>query len=491
MILLFNPQSNPTKKPILPKSILALAAVLEGRYEYRLLDGNRVEDSLNALCAAIEETKAPVLAMTVMSGPQVAQAAPLSKMLKQKYPALTIIWGGYFPTLHPAPVMESGLIDYAFRGHSELAFVAFLDSLAAGVPDLTQPGLVWFDSKEKRVVKNPLAPLPDINQLPRFPYHSLDVKSYLRPTFLGSRTISHHSSYGCPFQCNFCGVVNMVQGRYTAETAERTADVVTKLVTEYGANAIEFHDSNFFVQESRVAEFSERITPLNIKWWGFGRIDTMMKFSDETWRSMRKSGLDMVYLGAETGSMETLARMNKGGKQTPDQVLTLVTRMKQFDITPELSFVFGNPPDPANDISITMNFIRKIKQINPATEIIFYIYTPVPLDGELYAEAIKSGFAFPEKLDDWTDKRWQDFVMHRTSNLPWLPAHQISRIRNFQRVLNCAYPTTTDPRLTGLRRTVLKILGGWRYYLKFYAVPIDLKIVSRLLPYQRPETSGF
>lgn len=491
MILLFNPQSNPGKKPILPKAILALAAILEGRYDYKLLDGNRVENSYDALSAAIEETQATVLAMTVMPGPQVSQAAPLSKILKQKYPGLTIIWGGYFPTLHPAPVLESGLVDYAFRGHSELAFIAFLDSLFTGIPDLTLPGLVWFDPEKKRVVQNPLAPLPDINDLPRFPYHSLNVKSYLRPTFLGSRTISHHSSYGCPFQCNFCGVVNMVKGRYTAETAERTADVVTKLVKEFGANAIEFHDSNFFVQESRIAEFSERITPLKINWWGFGRIDTMMKFSDKTWRSMQRSGLNMVYLGAETGSVETLARMNKGGKQTPDQVLELAARMKQFEIIPEMSFVFGNPPDPVGDISTTIRFIRKIKRINPATEVIFYIYTPVPLDGELYAEALKSGFAFPDKLDDWTDKRWQDFVMHRTSELPWLSTHQTKRIRNFQRVLNCAYPTVTDPKLTGFRRNILKVLGGWRYHLRFYAAPIDLKIVNRLLPYQRPETSGF
>jgi radical SAM superfamily enzyme YgiQ (UPF0313 family) len=46
------------------------------------------------------------------------------------------------------------------------------------------------------------------------------------------------------------------------------------------------------------------------------RIDTMqMYYSDRTWELMRDSGLKMVFLGAESGSDETLQRMNKGGNE--------------------------------------------------------------------------------------------------------------------------------------------------------------------------------
>ena len=44
--------------------------------------------------------------------------------------------------------------------------------------------------------------------LPDFPYHRLRMESYVRSTFMGKRTLPHHSSYGCPFTCNFCAVVN-------------------------------------------------------------------------------------------------------------------------------------------------------------------------------------------------------------------------------------------------------------------------------------------
>jgi hypothetical protein len=46
-------------------------------------------------------------------------------------------------------------------------------------------------------------------------------------------------------------------------------------------------------------------------------------------------------------------------------------------------------------------------------------------------------------------------------------------------------------KLTGLRRTMLKTLGGWRYHLKFYEYPVELYAMQRLFAYQRPETSGF
>ena len=48
-----------------------------------------------------------------------------------------------------------------------------------------------------------------------------------------------------------------------------------------------------------------------------------------------------------------------------------------------------------------------------------------------------------------------------------------------------------DPRLTGLRRLLLKAAGGWRYALQWYEAPYELQALHRLLRYQRPETTGF
>ena len=55
MIILYNPQSSPQRKPVLPMSLLALGAILEGFHEYRIVDGNLDTDSLTTLLKAIDE----------------------------------------------------------------------------------------------------------------------------------------------------------------------------------------------------------------------------------------------------------------------------------------------------------------------------------------------------------------------------------------------------------------------------------------------------
>jgi radical SAM superfamily enzyme YgiQ (UPF0313 family) len=206
---------------------------------------------------------------------------------------------------------------------------------------------------------------------------------------------------------------------------------------------------------------------------------------------MAESGLRMLFLGAESGSDETLRRMNKGGKATAEKTVEIAARMKGYGIVPEMSFVLGNPPDPEADILDTIEFIRRIKKVNSQTEIILYMYTPVPLAGELYDEAKTKGFAFPETLEEWISPAWQEFSQRRSSHLPWMRDPLRQRIQDFERVINAYYPTVTDVRLQKSRRWLLQAVSAWRYHLRYYRHPFELRLLHRLLHYQRPETSGF
>jgi anaerobic magnesium-protoporphyrin IX monomethyl ester cyclase len=206
---------------------------------------------------------------------------------------------------------------------------------------------------------------------------------------------------------------------------------------------------------------------------------------------MADSGLRMVFLGAESGSDEVLRRMNKGGTASAEKTLEIARRTAEYGIVPEFSFVLGNPPDPETDAFETMDFIRRVKRVNPASEVILYLYTPVPLAGELYEEAKASGFRFPETLEEWIDPGWVEFSQRRSAHMPWLQDPLRRRIRDFERVLNAYYPTTTDMGLTRARRAVLRTLSGWRYRLGVYRFPLELQAAQRVFAYQRPETSGF
>jgi hypothetical protein len=262
-------------------------------------------------------------------------------------------------------------------------------------------------------------------------------------------------------------------------------------VRRWAVNAVEFYDNNFFTHEARTVDVAERIQPLGIAWWGEARIDTLLKYSDKTWRLMRDAGLKMVFMGAESGSLETLQRMDKGGTMSPDKTLEIARKMRDYGIVPEFSFVLGSPPDPEGDVRHTIEFIRRIKRINPLSEIIMYNYTPVPLGGDLYDAARAQGFRFAETLDEWIGDRWQQFSQRYSDVMPWLKPALRRSIRNFERVLNAYYPTSTDQRLTGAWRAVLRGVSGWRYHTRVYALPLELRALQKVIRYQRPDTSGF
>lgn len=489
-VLLFNPISTSPGKQRLPMSLLAIAAVIDADYTPEIIDGNLIADPATHIIERAKATQARLLAVTAMPGPQLRQAYEVCQRIKAETPNLVILWGGYFATHHGQVCLESGLVDYVIEGQGEAPFRKFVDTLHHGGSFADVPSLVWNDSGHIRV--NPRAPMVPLDNLPLYPYHRVNMADYRGSSYLGNAVLSHHTSFGCPFACSFCAVVKLVNQRWLPESPARVEKVTRMMVEQYGADGIEYHDMDFFVSESRVAEIAERIAPLNINWWGLGRVDTLSDYSDATWQKVKQSGCKMIFMGAESGSLETLKIMNKGGSSNPEKTLAIAGYMKRLGIIPEFSFVMGNPPDPMADIENTIKFIRKLKQINPAAELILYIYTPVPHDrSELLRVAQELGFKFPQTLAEWVDPEWETFALRRDPNTPFFKDNARRKIRDFETVINAYYPTVTDMRLRGTMRSFLKTLSGWRYKLEWYQWPYELKGLQRLIHYRRPETTGF
>jgi len=492
MILLFNPRSCRAKYR-LPNSLLALGSVIEGKYDYEILDGNLAVDPLPVLSRIISERNVDIFGVTVMPGPQLQQAIPISKKLKEQFPAITIIWGGYFPSNHTEVCARSPYVDYVIRGQGEEAFPNLLASLLTGSPLSSVPNLSYKSGDG--IIHNESAPLLHPDDLPPLPYHKVDVERYVGRTYLGSRTLSYHSSYGCPFECSFCAIVPIYKARWLGRSAGRMADDVEKLLKDHGANAIEFHDNNFFTSEKRLVEFSEEILTrgLHFSWWGEGRPDTLLKYSDKTFQLMKRAGLKMIFMGAESGDDTTLAAMNKGGTQNGKTIIDVVEKFRRHGIIPECSFVLGTPsPDVTASIERDLRFIRALKRRNPETEIIIYVYSPIPLDGaSLFQQVTESGFSYPETLEEWTRPEWASFDLRRNPMTPWIKPQHIRRVKSFEKVLNAVFPTNSDIKLRSYQRTLLKLAGKWRYATQVYSYPFEIQLLQHAFRYRQPEIEGF
>jgi hypothetical protein len=282
-------------------------------------------------------------------------------------------------------------------------------------------------------------------------------------------------------------VVPIFDGRQKVEAAERTAGVLTRLQQTYGIDAVQFYDNNFFLNESHALRQAELLIPLKLNWWSEGRIDTVLRYSDETLHAIRRAGSAMIFLGAESGSDKTLLAMNK--RITTEQTLELAARIRKFNIIPEFSFVVGNPEDPERDTRDTINFVRRIKRLNPDAEIIVQHYIPTPHPDGMYGK-VDGEIEFPRSPDEWASDRWFKFTIRQDPRLPWLPGHVKRRIDNFELVINSRWPTVQDIHLPAWSRMMLKALSSWRYALGIYGAPLELQWAQKLVALRKPRSES-
>lgn len=449
MILFVNPRATRPQNRRFPLSLMAVGAALPDHVTWEIVDGNLPNLDVPAAVARVvrDRTNGPypvsLFAITVMPGPQLVSAVAVSKALKQAHPRIPIVWGGNFGSLYPAPVLNSPYVDWLVRGQGEQTFLDLLEVLGGAVDPHSVPGLAFRERDGSHWI-GPERTWVGPAELPDPPYHKIDVGEYLHPTFLGRRSGVYQASIGCPYACNFCGVISVFGRKEKVQPPERTATHLAWLAKNHGMDSVHFYDNNFFLNETHGREVANAFAPLGLPWWCEARVDALCRFSDETWRRLKAAGLKMVFCGAESGSDEVLAKMQKG--ITTAQIEEVAARSREHGIVPEFSFVFGDPDEPEREIDNTLDFIRKLKGINPEAEIISYFYTPTPQRAGTYGD-VDPLSGTPTDLEDWVRPEWVNWMTHEDPHVPWLPREVKARVDDFEVVLKSRFPSAHD-RLT-------------------------------------------
>ena len=486
MILLYYPKLTRSRNRRFPLSVLALAAVLEGRERYEIVDGNLDPDPDTTLARLIETNRIELLGVSVMPGPQMLSAMKSCKAIRARYPHVRIVWGGYFPSVYGDATLNAKYVDFAVRGQGENTLLELIEALR-GKRDLRSiAGLSWKDAFGMRV-HNPERTMQPPDAFPWSPFQRLPVPSYLRPSYFGKRTGAHQASIGCPFQCTFCAVHEAYGSQQKMEAPARTEAILRHLVHNYGMDGVQFYDMNFFMREDHTRELMERLAALNLHWWCEGRIDTISRYSDETLERIRRAGCTMIFFGAESGSDRVLKEMKKG--ITTEQTLEVAKRLRRLNIIPEFSFVVGNPRDPEEDTRETIAFVRKVKRLNPASEIIVQHYTPVPNRGKMYG-GIDGKVSFPATLEEWATPQWYNFTIRVNPSMPWLKPRTKRLIDNFETVVGSRWPTVQDIQASRFSRLLLKTLSSWRYLTGIYTAPAELRLAQDWIRLRRPKVES-
>src|SRR5271170_6719793 len=129
MILLFHPRATKPRNCRLPLAVLALAAVLEGREPYEIVDGNLEDKPVDALLRLIDAHPVELLGVSTMPGPQMVAAMETSREIRRLRPHVKIVWGGYFPSIYPEATLNAKYVDFAVRGQGEDTLLELIDAL--------------------------------------------------------------------------------------------------------------------------------------------------------------------------------------------------------------------------------------------------------------------------------------------------------------------------------------------------------------------------
>ncbi len=518
-VILVNPRLSPPRSARLPLSLLALGAALEGRWSYRIVDANIDPAPLDSIFEELRSHPDSALGVSVMPGPQVATAIEISSAVRREFPQVPIVWGGYFPSLYPDSAINAPYVDYLVRGQGEDTLIELLQRLPdAGPPQPSAQGrpassapptaeaerllgqVQGLTFKHRGVVRhNPERPFRPQDEYPQLPYSRLDdVSVYLKRSFLGRRTAVHQAALGCRYRCTFCGVVSMFDGYSALQSAGELEHALSRL-QDYGADCIQFYDHNFFDRERTILPALEVLGRVRMPWWCYARADALANFSSSTWELLRRSRLRMAYIGAESASDDLLKGMRKGTRV--DHTLETARLCRSYGIIPEFSFVLGGPEDPEEEIANSLQLIRRLKGIHPECEVILYVYSPTPQRDPISRRRAEGrpdrprmqrygvdGPELPETPEEWTEKRWIDFVCHQDA--PWLAPQTRRRIRDFATVLYSRFPTVQDYDTPVWAKGILSGLASWRYSSRLYARPWELQLARKFIRLREPQRQG-
>lgn len=494
-ILLINPTITAHRHARFPLAVMSLSAALEGKHTPTILDGNVDRDFVATASRMVDEGRVDAVGVTVMGGPQLTSAIAVSKAIRTRRPEVPIIWGGAFPTVCPDAAVSSPYVDYAVRGQGEDAIAQLLDAFCAGdassagrneslasIPGLTRrlDGQI-VHSKDRAFTGASLGRM--------LAYGTLEnPRQYLTRTYLGQRTAGYQAALGCRYRCTFCGVAAMFRGKMALPTAARLEEDLGFLKNRLGVDAIQFYDHNFFDREVDMVPLLQILAKFELPWWSFARSDALVNLSQQSWALVRKSRLRMAYIGAESPSDWLLHDIRKGTRT--DQTLAAVETCRSHGVIPELSFMLAPPQDPEGETERTFEFIRMIKRVHPATEVMIYIYTPLPQrPGSKNTAAVRmqnemrdcSGMpiVFPRTADEWNEPQWLAYWCHQDA--PWLSARLRRRIVDFTTVLGCRFPTIMDIRASSWGKSALRALASWRYRFQRYDDPWELRVSRKLI----------
>ncbi|MGB3281035.1 MAG: magnesium-protoporphyrin IX monomethyl ester anaerobic oxidative cyclase [Pseudorhodobacter sp.] len=296
-----------------PLGLLAIGGpLIDAGHHVRLINADIAPLPLSTVVAAIGQADAVLIGHSgsTSAHPTVLQ---LTAMIRAAHPAITIIYGGVYPSYHWHDILtEAPQIDVIVRGEGEVTAPALLTALGGDLS--TVPGIAYCQNGTPTTTR-PAAMLTDLDSA-RIGWELIDHADY--SYWGGKRAVILQFSRGCPHLCTYCGQRGFWT-KWRHRDPVKFAAEIARLVRDEGVELINLADENPTSSRRAWKAFLEAMVAQNVKVHIIGstRADDIVRDADLL-PLYKKAGCLRFLLGLEGTDEATLATVKKGGTRAKD-----------------------------------------------------------------------------------------------------------------------------------------------------------------------------
>ncbi len=460
-IILYNPDC---VFHTMPLALLAIGSYLDPEiYEVKIIDGRFHRDGHQHLLTECKD--ALCMGVTVLTGAPINDAVKATRKVKETYPDLLTVWGGWHPSLFPGETLEEKSIDVVVTGQGEIPFTALLQE-AAGEKNYGLIKGIYY--RKNGTVTNTVAqPMTDINNFPPHNYELLDVEKYFARK--KRRQLDYISSQGCRFRCSFCADPIMYKRGWYGFSAQRMANELEVLWKKYHFDDVNFQDETFFTYEDRIKEIAEEFIERKFRftWFGTMRADQGYRMDNDVFKLCKRSGLRKVMIGVEAGSQQMMNWMKKDIKI--EQVYDAAEKCRRNGIAVIFNMILGFPHETEESIQETLRVSRRLRKMSPDFELGIAYFKPYP-GNAIADQLLQEGYRFPQGLSEWASF---DYI---GSSSDWISSEQYKKIESFKFFQRVAWNKAK------ILYAPFRKIAAWRCENEYYRFPIEKIIYEYIRP---------
>ena len=328
----------------IPVAIGYIAAYLE-KHDIRcaVIDEEIYDVTPEKLREAVSGLSQPYVIGVSCLTAHVGRGYKIAEMIKETLPEAIVIFGGLHPSTLPEEALSTGFVDYVVRGEGEEVMLHLYRALRGDGDPISIRGVSYI--RDGVIYNNPDSPLiPNINDIPQFPYHLFEHKKYDRGFLTTSR--------GCPYRCSYCSQRLLTGMTYRYKSAETIIEELEILVNKYNQKSIVFYDDNFCLKARRVHELCDMIierklhekVELSVQ----TRADNVLQHGGEDLvRHMSEAGFTHMGFGLETGVQRLADIIRKD--ETIECHLETTRLCQKYGMDVTFFMIFGLPTETAAD----------------------------------------------------------------------------------------------------------------------------------------------